>query len=176
MEDLTGYYRCNYLVLTDRRALIWHCKHLCWSFMFRFSSQRRKKCTLREPLPLQQDEMNCKLEMSSPLQSHGWSLCDRLRAGCGVVAAALGEMNPPCNSSWSQSIFSKHQPHLGCSRLLWRVWWRIWPCSFNSALLNWVSPCDGVGLWMCAAVCFWASQEQVPLCFCSLGPNIANWF
>lgn len=33
--------------------------------------------------------------MSSPLQSHGWSLCDWLRAGCGVVAAALGEMNPP---------------------------------------------------------------------------------
>lgn len=28
----------------------------------------------------------------------------------------------------------------------------------------------------CAAVCSWASQEQMPVCFCSLGPDVATWF
>lgn len=124
--------------------------------------------------------MNCRLEMPSALQSHGWSLGDWLRAGCGGGGSSTGWDEPhPTRAAGLSPHLANLQPHLGCSRLLWRVCWRSWACRFNSALLNWVILSVHVMGWgceVCAAVCFWASQEQMPLYFCSLGPNIGTWF
>lgn len=90
--------------------------------------------------------MNFRLEMLSPLQSHGWSLCDWLRAGCGEAAAALGEMNPPPTAAGLSPHSANHQPPLGCPRLLGRV-----KPPAGLTLPCWIgcigSPCDGVGLW-----------------------------
>lgn len=104
----------------------------------------------------------------------------RLRVGVAAAAAAVGEMNPtPQQQLGSVHIQQTTSP-------TWDA-----PGSFEGfaggsdpaglTLPCWIESFLSVqvmewGCEVCAAVCFWASQEQMPACFCSLGPDIATWF